>query len=529
VRRWFLTVSLALSAVVPSISALAAQPAPPAAQPSAVPASPPPGVSTEPPPTEPSAPPSPTLSPAGVLPSGVTVNVTGDPADAAFVLEQITSALNRAIGPSLRPGATAQYGDPQPAVAPLSVGFQTSLSIPVTISGDAQTAPVQGSVAVQVDNLNVPRQDPVLLFLDDDPEYVRTGGVLFRAKFGADRSVRLYTYHSNVAQQRRFLTVLSSADMTTARVQVIRAGAGPDADVMSVGHAVSRAFVLVEPRNLGTVVDVAAGTPVALRDDNVAAGQGIAAALDVRVLSGGPVTLTVMAIAPGEDPSSYLTAPRVANDGHNRHGAFDLSTAGQISLAYTVGGPDASYEYGSRASGPHNIDPNDPGADAGDYGVVQRITFDLANPLETSATVFLYEQPVGGVVRNSFAIDGTIVDVGCARVSQRYQITSLQMSPQSTQTVHVVTMTDGGSNYPLEVGATTTAPLPTTPPISAPDGCFPKPGFVPPAPSQSGTGAAAPPAAPTPDRSVPAPPTPVPVAPSPPPAGPSAVPTNLPT
>jgi hypothetical protein len=35
-------------------------------------------------------------------------------------------------------------------------------------------------------------------------------------------------------------------------------------------------------------------------------------------------------------------------------------------------------------------------------------------------------------------------------------------------------MTDGGSFYPLEVGLSGTPPQPVTPPVSAPDGCFPK-------------------------------------------------------
>ncbi|HET9096122.1 MAG TPA: hypothetical protein VFN37_05645, partial [Candidatus Baltobacteraceae bacterium] len=46
--------------------------------------------------------------------------------------------------------------------------------------------------------------------------------------------------------------------------------------------------------------------------------------------------------------------------------------------------------------------------------------------------------------------------------------------------------TDGGSNYPLEVGLSAAAPQPSAPPITAPDGCFPKPQpAVSPAPASS--------------------------------------------
>ena len=37
------------------------------------------------------------------------------------------------------------------------------------------------------------------------------------------------------------------------------------------------------------------------------------------------------------------------------------------------------------------------------------------------------------------------------------------------------TMTDGGSFYPIRLGVTATAPVPSAPPVTAPDGCFPKP------------------------------------------------------
>jgi hypothetical protein len=81
---------------------------------------------------------------------------------------------------------------------------------------------------------------------------------------------------------------------------------------------------------------------------------------------------------------------------------------------------------------------------------------------------------MGGVVRSSFLVDGTLVQVGCARLSERYQIGQpFTVNPGKAQ-ITVQTMTDGGSNYPLEVGLTATPPLPTTPPITAPDGCFPK-------------------------------------------------------
>ncbi len=101
------------------------------------------------------------------------------------------------------------------------------------------------------------------------------------------------------------------------------------------------------------------------------------------------------------------------------------------------------------------------------------------------------------------------------RLSVPYEIAAYTLSARETRVAHLSTMTDGGSNYPVEIGATVTAPQPTAPPVSSPDGCFPK--TVPPSPATAATPAPAQ----SPPPLVPSPPpalvTPVPGPPSPPP------------
>jgi hypothetical protein len=102
------------------------------------------------------------------------------------------------------------------------------------------------------------------------------------------------------------------------------------------------------------------------------------------------------------------------------------------------------------------------------------MNFQIDNPLDQPQMLYLYERPLGGSVRSSFLVNGQLAQVGCARVSERYQIGQpFSVNPGKAQ-IAVQTMTDGGSNYPLEVGLTATPPQPSPPPINAPDGCFPK-------------------------------------------------------
>ena len=191
------------------------------------------------------------------------------------------------------------------------------------------------------------------------------------------------------------------------------------------------------------------------------------------VRSGGPVTVSVVASRAGGRPDVYLAGPRVAYDGHMRHGAFDLDGYGVLTASHTVGGPDASVIYGGQKPALHNLDPADGGHDYGDYGVVYRITFLLNNPTDASRVMYFYERPRGGAVRSSFLVDGQLKEVGCARLPQPYWFLTYQLAPHTSGASTTITMTDGGSFYPIELGVTDTQPLAYTPPPGAIDGCSP--------------------------------------------------------
>jgi hypothetical protein len=408
--------------------------------------------------------------------------VTGTPADADFLQAQILDALDRAIRPTLRRGASIRYGRIFPTLQSLAAGFITTVNVQVFIVGGPDSATVSWTPAVNITNVALPPVTPTTLFFDDDPEYLQSEGLIFRGTVGADGPARLYYYHDDIGLPRDVDVVITAAALS--RVHLVMSGGGPDLDVMSVGHAVSRNFLLFEPQNEGIIVDVAPGAPFILRHALLLQGELVAGAADVHVLMGGPVTVSVIASAAGADPFPYLDGPRVPLDGHNRHGTFDLTDFGAATVTYSTDGADASYVYGNRDRTPRNLNPSDPGRDYGDYGVLHRIAFVVSNPNSDPRTIYLYQRPLGGPVRSSFVVDGSLKELGCARLPQRYLIATYLLPPGGNGASTMLTMTDGGSNYPLEVGVTQTYPLPTTPPLTSPDGCFPKPTPTPiPAPS----------------------------------------------
>ena len=416
--------------------------------------------------------------PAATVPASITVRVTGNPVDQAWLQRQLQQALTRAI--QLQQGVSAQSVQLGSYSLPPSLGPGASAAIPlqVHVAGGDQFLDVDAPVSISLENVALDPFSPQLLHYDDDPEKIAQNGVLYRAQINPGTPARLYYYHQNTADARRLLVVLSAAGNQPATVQLIDASAGPNIDVMSVGHAVSRDYLIAKPRNQGLVVDIATGAPYVADDfQQMKPLDGAAGSIGIRVVTGGPVIATVLAVpvtATAADIASFMNGPQLPGDGHHRTGVFDISKYGAETVGYTIGGPDATIQYGIAT--PPSAGPGAGGHDYGEYGVMRSITFDVDNAGSAPATVYLYERPMGGVVRSSFLVNGTtLVQVGCARVSERYQIGQpLTVNPGKAQ-VSLETMTDGGSNYPLEVGLTSTPPLSATPAINAPDGCFPKP------------------------------------------------------
>ena len=423
------------------------------------------------------------LPPAGVIPLNILLEVSGSPAtDPTFLYVSIRDALDRQIRPTLRSGASVAYGPIVPwPLFPLATGGGATVNVTVSISSGDTSVPVTAVTTVTVYSVAIPPLAPCVLFLSDDPEYLQSDGLVFRGDATRDRPARLYYYHSDIGAPRDVDVILTVT--APARVQIISSEAGPDLDVMSVGHTVSRDLLRYVENNEGTVVDIVPGKPFIVRHALILQGEVIAGAIDVNVVSGQAVALSVVVAPAGSSPSLYLAGPRVAYDGHGRHGMFDLAGYGNIAASYTVGGPSIALQYGGREPTPHNLVTSDDGHDYGDYGVTRRITFTLVNPTDTPQLVYLYEKPLGGATRSSFLVDGQPKELDCVRVPQPYTLSTYQLLPHSTGISTMLTMTDGGSFYPVEVGATNLQPIPNAPSVGTPDGCSPKePTF----PDQSG-------------------------------------------
>lgn len=409
---------------------------------------------------------------AGTIVAQTTLTVTGTPATPAWLARQVQSWVTRLT--QAMPGAQTSIAAVQAPPQPLVPGAQLQFVVPVQITSDGRYFDQNGTTTVTVQNVAAQPIVPTLLFYDDDPEHVAADGVLFRGTVTAADPARLYYYHDDVGDLRRIVVFLTTDAPQPALVQMVNAPAGPNLDVMQVGHAVSREFLVRKAGGEGIEAEVNQGVPFAVRDATMSARQGVAGSVDLRVLSGGPVVVTVVAASPGVEPRALLGGPQLPDDGHERTGVFRLVGFGTDALTYVVGGADVKLVIGDRDPTPPSADPSAAGHDYGDYGVAHHLDLTLSNPQDTPAVAYLYFRPIAGIARGSFLVDGNLVELGCVREPVPYQLAAFDLAPHETTRAAVETMTDGGSFYPVEIGVTANPPATTTPPINAPEGCFPK-------------------------------------------------------
>lgn len=409
---------------------------------------------------------------AGTIVGNTTLTITGNPADPAWVAQEVADTVTRLT--QALPGAAVSIGTVTPPTASLMPDQSEELAVPVQIRGSPQYFDQSGITTVTVQNLPLATALPTLLFYDDDPENVTQDGVLFRGSVSIAQPTRIYYYHAISGAPRRLVVALRASSAANTSVQFL-AALPPPGGVPTVGQTLTDAFLPTRAQNEGLVVNLSGDEPYILADVPVTPPLTVAGTADIRVLSGGPVELTVLAVSPGVDPVPLLNSPLIPDDGHHRRGAFSIAPPyGADTLTFVAGGDDVSQVIPEATLS--NVESSSTGRDFGDYGVLHTIDLTLENPGRSPATAYLFLQPSGSIANGSFLINGKIIDVGCVRPRgnppANYQVTAFNLLPGQTYRTVVWTMVNGGSE-PIEVGVTKTPPA-SVPPENAPDGCFPK-------------------------------------------------------
>jgi hypothetical protein len=324
--------------------------------------------------------------------------------------------------------------------------------------------------------------EPRLLLYSDDPEYVSQDGLLFRsaAALDAGTPARAYLYHVLQDPGQRLALIVESTGAGTSQVRWLGGAAAGDAKPMYVGHRATVEYLRARKARASSTAAVAPGAPLVVpvvpsavlpanAVSTIGAADGflpgrplVQAIYDLRVLSGGPVRLSVVAVHPGADPLAAAAQP-LPSDGYHRRGEFSLAGVAPLRLRFTVGDPcDADHACAPFSAGMASFAELHGGRPlGGEYGVLRPVELTMTNPTSAPRDVFLYEQAGTAGVTTTIAFDGddAPTEVPClVDLDGHYLVKRFTLAPGERRVATGAFLTDGGSHFPLELGLTAIPP-----------------------------------------------------------------------
>jgi hypothetical protein len=384
---------------------------------------------------------------AGAVPTRVDLPITGDPASPDYVRDQVVRAVKRAA--NLRKGAQALLGEEEvPVHSNLAQDRVVSFDVPVLLQGNDYFE-VTGTARVNVTNVAVPRISPDSLMVSDYPERLEENGVLFSADLQVETPSRFLYFHYNPPAQpdRRIVLRADNASSEPTIVQFISGRGGPLPNEMEAGHTSTKAFLINVVQNQGRLITIPANTSINIAEQDLPAGNIVCNLLQLRVLSGSKVHLTLFAQNALEDPNVALANLDLLQATHKHaRGIYSIpefyyATQWNVTSDY-LELPIGQIPLPNRLQGE---------ALAGDYGVLQSFTVNVQNPTSSPQSIALYENPRGGRATATYLIDGTLVQSHQVPAYSRYKVRQYVVPARGFVRVTIVTMPEAGSSYPLKL------------------------------------------------------------------------------
>ncbi len=385
---------------------------------------------------------------AGQIRPSVTAFITGDPSSQDFVRSQVVGAIKRETG--VRPGGEAVVGtDDVPFDGRLDQDRVAEFDVPVLIQGENLFS-VNGTTHVRVENIAVPRISPTSMLVSDFPERLTENGELFTSDLLPEQPSRFLYFHYNPPGQpdRRIVLHAQNLSAGPAVVQFIAGVGGPYPNEMQAGHESAQHFLEHLVQNEGRLITIPPNSSSIVAQQDLPPGQVVCALLQLRVLSGGNVRLTLAAEDPQSDPNDGPAANAQLLQGSAPHarGRYDVPEF-HFAAVWNVTGDYLDLPIGQLPL------PNQLKGEAlgGDYGVLQAFVVTVQNPTNSPQPVALYENPRGGWATGTYLIDGVVVQSHRVPPFSRYKIRQYVVPARGFVRTTIVTMPEGGSSYPLRL------------------------------------------------------------------------------
>lgn len=384
---------------------------------------------------------------AGSIAGYASVRITGDPATPAFVKDQ---AVATAI-------ALAQVRTNAQIVATSDeVQFDQSLSqdnvanvdVPVLIQGNDYFT-VEGTTHVRVENVAAPKIMPDALMVSDYPERLTENGILFTADLKRTQPSRFLYFHYNPPGEPDRRVVLRAQNLSPepAVVQFIDGTGTASANEMLTGHIATSEFLKNLVLNQGHILVIPGNGTLNLSEQPLPAKTIACNLLQLRVLDGSTVHLTLFAQNASDSPDASLADTGLLSGGHEHaRGVYSIPEF-HFSKLWNV-----DEQYLELPIGQIPL-PNVLKGEAlsGDYGVLETFVIKVQNPNSSPQAIAIYENPRGGRATGTFLIDGVLIQSHQVPPFSRYKVRQYVVPARGFVRVTIATIPDSGSSYPLRL------------------------------------------------------------------------------
>jgi hypothetical protein len=261
-----------------------------------------------------------------------------------------------------------------------------------------------------------------VLLVSNSPERLLSRGQWYEGTLGASQTARLLYHHVNATGVSGDLIIeLVNLAGEPGEVHVIAGKGGPSPDESWAGHRAGTEFLGRRAAGAGWVVPVRPGWASPILVQRMNAGSVASGVLELRALQGADFVVRC-----------HLERPR------------------SLWLPYELNAYHPSPMLGRWQYANPRVEI---AARSGNYGVIYKIALELINSTAESARVDVYLEPGGGVARGTLLVDGRLVEAALLTREAEAAVGSYRLGPGDMRTVHIETMPQGGSNYPVRLVA----------------------------------------------------------------------------
>lgn len=284
------------------------------------------------------------------------------------------------------------------------------------------------------------------LFVSDNPEAVRGTRGLFRAETGGGGCVRLLYHHENANPTSRMAIQVWALDPDDSAVhlRVTLGAGGPTQDVMAAGHSAAVKFWQAVLANAAVQMDIAPHQWKPLLE-TVLQPHDVISGLAQMEITGGRLTLVVLAYLPGASEGDIAPASFLARVGTHPFGVFSAPFIEEHVQA------KLDQPRGLQLAGGRFLAGRQPSEILkGNYGVVYHLRVNCVNASGRPVLLSLVFTPRHGPAAGTLVVNGRLVEIpplplGARREVGRYWI------PAGTWLFDIWTSPEGSSAYPVRL------------------------------------------------------------------------------